>query len=469
VVPAAGWAGTAVLGLPVGFAAYVLVVLPLVVARVVPPTSWSTAFVMVVVAAAVLAGRHRPRWTEVLVLIGAGLIVLGGSLVFQAANLTRLTPDSLDYVQIGSVIAQVGDLGAAEDASAVEQVGDPEGVSEDRVLDKRSVLVALMHAGGEGLYRPSIAPLIGLAGLAGFVWLGREVLRDVGVGAWEAAVLVVAGVLAVVASGRFAFNLFLVNGHLAFAVLIMAFVALCWLAAVRTEPAWAVLAALPLAAGTLARPEAPLMLAVFAVPVVVSGGIPLRIRRFLVGCFGVTVVIWYGFGLAPALDGWSDGAVVGPLGAAAGLVLLSVLAERQPWRRWAPYAPAAAVVCLVAGVAALSVADPEGLRSSLSATWQNQVHGAGYWGATWLVLGPLMGASLLLARFPYRAYWFTGLAAVPPLYLALGFLRGIPYRVGTSDSANRMLMHVLLLGALAVVLTAGSLVAERRADLAERS
>ena len=69
----------------------------------------------------------------------------------------------------------------------------------------------------------------------------------------------------------------------------------------------------------------------------------------------------------------------------------------------------------------------------------------------WLVAPRQSSVALLLAPMPVYAV----------ALLAFTYLRGGAYRVGTGDSGSRMLLHVVLVGALAVVLAVADSGAER--------
>lgn len=442
--------GAVALALPIGFSAYALTSVLLLAVGFSHSVLLAIILTSVVISAALTSPWLRGRWEHPtrsqLATAGTGvMVVTAGSFLFQWSNLVRIGWDSFQYIQIGSVLSQTGDLA---------QGGRPS------LLDKRFVLVTLLHSGADGLYRPSIAPLMGLSGIASFAWLALHSLRELGTSRRWAMLATTAGVVAVVGTSRFTYHLLYVQGHLTFGILILIFAATSWLALVRHDRRWVYVGMLPLAAGLLARTEAPLLLAFFVIPVVVTSGIGKRTRVTLVVAFAATIIVWHGLVLRPALGGsWTEDAVVGPLAIAVGLVFLVGVIDHPKIRAWQHWLPAAVVIGVIGMLVIMALNDSAILRTSVSATWENQAHGAGYWGATWLMLTPLVAVSALVARFAFRSVLLTGLLAVPPLFLALAYLRGGFYRVGTSDSANRMLMHVLLLAAFFVVLSIGHLVA----------
>ena len=73
-----------------------------------------------------------------------------------------------------------------------------------------------------------------------------------------------------------------------------------------------------------------------------------------------------------------------------------------------------------------------------------------------MILAALVIGVILLTDAPYRLLLRFPLTASIPMFLLFAFLRGSPYRVGETDSLNRMLIHIVPLAILFVVSAAAS-------------
>lgn len=67
----------------------------------------------------------------------------------------------------------------------------------------------------------------------------------------------------------------------------------------------------------------------------------------------------------------------------------------------------------------------------------------GNWGAIWRVILPLFILALFLPRFKYENFLLNGILSYFFLLYLLGFMRPFPYYARVSDSANRMLIHII--------------------------
>jgi hypothetical protein len=80
---------------------------------------------------------------------------------------------------------------------------------------------------------------------------------------------------------------------------------------------------------------------------------------------------------------------------------------------------------------------------------------SGLWSTFWIVM-PLLTIGAVVVGFPGDRYILPGLLAFPMINVILAYLRGSPFHEGPGDSANRMVMHVVPLMALAIVLSVGT-------------
>lgn len=424
-------------GLPAGFAVYTAVALATLAARLPFDVVAVAVTTTVLVSAGAAVRRAVPPGTWAASAVAASAIAVLSALL-QWVPLARFTPDSFDYMALGSVLASSGDLGAVPES----------------MLAKRPVPIALLHAGaGEELYRPSVTPLLGVAGAASFAWIAWTALSRWGVPtSWRVA-LPASGLLLLAATQHVTYQLFFVNGHLMYATYLLLFAAGAWLRATFRERGWTNLSLLALPMLLTGRPEGPLIVAVLVVAMVAADLLRDREVLLVVGLSVLAVSAWHGAVLGPRL-GIQHPAVAGPLVTAAGLAALAS-ARRTRWRRAvSDLAPFAAGGVLVAVIAWGAVRDPSLLTRSAASTVEN-LGGPGYWGATWLVLPPAVAVAAAAADLPGRRWWITALVSFGLVWGALPVLRDGPYRPGFGDSGNRMILHILLVVLLHVVLSAG--------------
>jgi hypothetical protein len=208
----------------------------------------------------------------------------------------------------------------------------------------------------------------------------------------------------------------------------------------------------------LSRPEGALIGALAVLPTLLWGRFPLYSRWAILTVFGVAVMVQQGFIISaiaslgrpvPARMWW-----LLDVGLVA-LLALPVLAWSFVTRHH-KYVLAAVEGALWLAVVGYSLTRPDQLQRSLDATVQNIVFDAGGWGVSLIVIGALVMGTILFTNAPYRIFLRFPLTASIPMFLLLAFLRGSPYRVGTTDSLNRMLIHIVPLAILFVATAAAS-------------
>lgn len=399
-----------------------------------------------------LAGLRHRRWPwarppnaelgSILAFLGLVGIV---SLAVQHLNPTQLTPDSLRYIQLGSLLNQTGGWGR---------------VPADLQM-ARQAFVPLVHSvGGDAYFLASIDPLLGLSGLAMLVWSACQGLRMLKAPTYWSVILITAVLAVLLSTGRVFYHFVYLNSHCAMAVYTLLLVFTGWMSACRRDLAWVLVSLPALSALMLARPESPLHAALIVLPIVASTAVPAAGRLLVAGVLTVMAWLWFGLILREALE-ITTVSPAEPVNAAVYIGAgITVCALGSMWPRLRPVVsllPAALVVVLCVALAGVSALEPEHARQSFEATLQN-LTGEGQWGLVWLPLGALALAVGLLGTMPHRAHLVGPVLGFFPMALLLGVVRQQPYRVGPGDSLNRMLMHILLtLGLLLVLGAAGRL------------
>ena len=392
-----------------------------------------------------VVGRGLPPWRTLLVASGAaGAIGVTLSTVVQTLHLTRVTPDSMDYLTMAGSLERYGQM--------VQFLPD--------LLLKRQLVTGLLHTTGvltgRG-YFPSVTIILAISGIATMVWLGNRALQMYAVpGRWRWAILGSAAVF-VISTNRVLYDLFYVNGHVAFAGWLLAGVGFSWYGVASGRWSLLGLSAIAFAALVPLRADAVVVAMLFILAIVASRDVPMWGRWVIVIPFTITTVVWYGVILYPYLPDTEyrlTGTATANIAVALGLVVVVA----------ATYVPKIAIAVkispwlMLAGIASFVAFRahqwPWILSKSLSATGAN-IGGSGLWSSFWWVVPLLVGAAIIVVVVPHQRMLLFGLASYPIALLAFAYLRGSAYRVGPGDSANRMLMHVVFIAVLYVIVAAG--------------
>jgi hypothetical protein len=422
--------------------------------------------------------RREPDLGRSLVPVAAGLAAVCAAVpVLRTVNMVKWHSDSLEYLSAGRLIAE----------------GRYRSLAPSSMLSTRVLGVPLLHTpanlSGE-LYLRSITPLLWLATVASLIWLLYNAMRTGTDRRWR-TVLIVLTVLWLATNNRVASNTFYLNGHLLTAALLLLIAGPGWLAASSAgadrAPRRALLALQLLAvpALVLARPEGALMAALAILPALLSDRFSPRHRSILLATLCICAALLTGFEvwLFHARGTTIPVSITAP-GALWLLLLLAVpLMQwglpgrgghgwgRPGWRlpgwllvqRYPVLLLAIVEGGLWLGLAAYTLRSSQVLVDSARATSDNLVHGQGGWGIFVVLLCALLLAAMLLLRLPNQAILRFPVTTFLPLVFLLAYLREGSYRVGDTDSLNRMVMHIVPLGVayLALLLTIGRPVGRR--------
>jgi len=362
-------------------------------------------------------------------------------IVARVVHLTRLTPDSLRYLLAADDLALPDAFEQVHRADLLlRQIGLPSLHTLSDLTDRR--------------YMASIAPLFGVSGLGLFTWLawrftqGSETRRRM----W----LVVGAVLFLGSTNRLVYDSFYINSHIQMAVFLLIAVAGSWLAVTTDKPGWAWPAGLALAATLLMRPEAPLVVAVVMAAVAASRATwPVRWAMTLPSV--VVMALWYGialwqhanFGNRIALTAPVFGSLVAVFGA-TGVTIAGGWAQARSVVRHFDLIALAGLALLVAGY---GVRSPDVVVGSIKATFRNLTYD-GMWMLTWVAALGLLAVALLVQRVPDSRLWTVPILGFGLLYWLLPLIRDGAWRVGTGDSGNRILAHIIAVVVVFLVLAA---------------
>jgi hypothetical protein len=300
----------------------------------------------------------------------------------------------------------------------------------------------------------SIAPLFGVSGLGLFTWLSWRLTQ--GSEARRRMWLVVGSVLFLGSTNRLVYDSFYINTHIQMAVFLLIAVAGSWLAVTTDKPGWAWPAGLALAATLLMRPEAPLVVAVVLVAVAASRA-RWAVRWAMTLPSVVVMTLWYGialwqhanFGNRIALTAPVFGSLVAVF-SATGVTIAGGWGRARSVVRHFDLIAIAGLALLVAGYGART---PDVVVVSIKATFRNLTYD-GMWMLTWVAALGLLAVALLVQRVPDSRLWTVPILGFGLLYWLLPLLRDGAWRVGTGDSGNRILAHIIAVVVMFLVLAA---------------
>ncbi len=410
-------------------------VLTMVVTAVVPGVVWVIAAI-----------RGRDVGLDPLKAGLALLAVIAAVLVLRVANLLVWHVDSLVYLEMGALLAW----------------GHFDSALNPYLLTARLIGIPLIHAPAslvDDYYLRSAVPLLAAATFAVLVWIFREGTRGL-VSRRTALTIAVAGIVLLVTANRVVYHVFYLNGHLMAGTFVLMIAGAAWVLATRDDARRAplltmLLMAIP--ALVVTRPEGAVIVGLALVPLLVGPRVTAGIRVVTLATLGLSMVVWFGF-VHVALSGagfqseWSTRLMA--LGGVA-VVLVAVGMWLAPMLR-ANFAPRVALGILVSvesvlwlALVALTLRDPGLTTRSVGATLRNQVQGA--WGVTVIGIAVLVVLAMWWLRRPSLMYLRFPITTFVPLVFILAHLRDAAYRVGPTDSLNRMWIQVLPIAVLYVM------------------
>lgn len=394
-----------------------------------------------------VAWRSLARATT-FVTMGVGAVVAAT----YAVPITALTPDSGEYLVVAGMLGETGSVAAASPT----------------FLLMRQLGVGLIHViGFDGPGRAvAWTPLLTASAVVTTLQVAWTRLRPRTASAAALAGLLAAPLLLLVTADRTLFHATYVNGHMLFAALLLVGMARPWDAATGGER-WGILAA-GLCFGSLLtiRAEAAIVVAIFLLPVILSPAWDLRERLALVSPLLVAAGSWWWLSVRPRVEP-GDLGLSGPVDpvfvVVVGIAFVATVAT------WLPPAPlrrvaVASMGTVLAGYLLWKLAMlPDEMAATLAATATNLTT-AGLWGLTWPILAVLVAGVFVSRAVPDDTVFAAGLSLYALALVAFAFLREIPYRVGSGDSGNRMIVHVAFVALLYVMLGVG-----RAAERSERA
>lgn len=453
----AGIVRTAVLTPVIGILMYLMVSLPLL-AFGVHGKALAYAFCLAIAGGAVFSlspmERRRLilRLSTILSGLGLSLLVLAG-LVFLSHEFpaARATKDSFGYLLSAAVIAEDGSVELARSIDVL----------------KRLAVIPLMHVTGsvESLgYSVSVTPLFGVLTMAVLGWGIRQEHRVHRLDARVSTVLIIVSLAYLLSVNRFGYMFFYINGHMMFAFFLLVAVVFGSAAGREHDRRLLLVSALAYAMLPWLRVEGVLVGSIFVAIHAASSALGTRDRLIVALPFAISGLVWWGV----VIPGRSSSFVLsladpafGNLVVLGALIMFVLACGASCWvRRWSTMAVLAAMVGALLVLLLAGRGDIIGFSASV--LWKN-MNRSSDWGYFWYVIPVMVLLCTVSTRVTDEKRYIYGIAAYMILLLILPVLRDNPYRIGSSDSGNRMLIHVIPLMMLYVLGTAGAMLGRKEA------
>lgn len=418
-----------------GAALYVAATLLLLVLHV--PYTLYTVSLVIVAALAALSWRaaERPARGALLALLAGSAVVGALGAAGEWLNIAPMTSDSSGQVLMGRSLALYGGL----DPSLAGWVSKDFGW-----FANFPAVVPVLHSSAVFLglpYHAGITPVLFVALLAAMSVVLFDALRE-WCGTWLAVLIPASGAALCVSSFMFATQAFYVHNALPAAIGVLLFTVHAWWWQRTGDAAYARLAALALVFYGTTRLEAFVYGGLLLLPLFAHEGMTARLRAQCVALFSLPLALWYArlytvtteysYMLTPTR-------AILMTAALAALPLATWLLERIGGAAAFRLAAALSLFGTAAVVALLWALRPGHMFVSAASIVQNCV-AEGAWQYLWFVLVAGLVAAAGLPTFPGHTLWSRGALAVFLLISVMSSAKN-PYRLGWSDSANRLLVQ----------------------------
>lgn len=366
------------------------------------------------------------------------------AVIARASHFTEWTYDSLRYLTVGELLA------GNSYASTVSEV----------LLDKRLVAVGIIHApanlGGNAALT-SATPLLAVSLLGLVIWLIQRGTTGA-LGNRAALYWGLLGAAMVLTINRMVYSAFYINGHILVAVAVLAVAAGGWIVVAgprHFHRPILIAMALGISSVIVARPDTVPLMAVLLAPTLLAPNVRPFSRAVPLVSLGLSTAAWYAF----SIYRHHEIGVASP-SAAKGFFVLGILAlAAVPLLYWRSLTRNRRLVMgVVEGAVwlasiAVAIRSPQVVWSSVKATWQNVVMGAGGWALSLVFVGVVLAAALVAFRLRGAESMRYAITTFLPLVIVFAVARGPAYRVGAGDSLNRSWAHIVSVAVVLLIVT----------------
>ncbi|MHC1784180.1 MAG: hypothetical protein AB9891_15745 [Anaerolineaceae bacterium] len=382
-------------------------------------------------------------WQKRLWIGGAVLVFFTIELFLAMVEPISFTLDSHSLIQIGRWIGTEGftDIGGA--SSSANGYGVFSGIADFGllvpVIQSISVLI-----GSE--YISMLSPLMALSLAGMFMTIAQQVLQASVPQPIARIALTVLFAVQFFSDRLIIRQIFYLHTNLVSAVYLFAAVVCIWLSAREGKFEWLIFAILALTGFSLTRTESPLFTVV--VLILIVSELTEMAEKFsaLLFSFIAFAAGWY-IWLSSKI--FIEGLILSPTTtlAIAGLLIMTagvILLLKWTWfkKDILPWLPVVMLSVLALALVVTHVVNREHMLSSTHVVFQNLFTQTGEWGIVWYAAVVMAGLSIFRPQLPHERIFTIAFGCFISMVLLLGFFRQ-PYRLAWSDSANRMMTHIL--------------------------
>lgn len=293
-------------------------------------------------------------------------------------------------------------------------------------------------------YLYTAQPLFALSLIGIFIFLANEVLQEINTGNLYLHRIIVA-VIFMCSTYFMVFQAFYIHDNFVVGIFTLIAIYSFWLAHQQEKTGWLYFGSLATIGLSLSRVEGPVFALIILVLSLSQDHFPYKNRLWTYLSPAIVVSVWYSIILTVVNQDvyfLKSDRVILVIGAFLGLAILTILSNIH-WVRNLIFSHMH--IFTILGVAIiftnLIVLRPEHIWTNISMIISN-MYTNGRWGSFWYFILPLLCFSIPLPKFPQERFITINLFSFFILLVALGGLRN-PYRLGWSDSANRMLVHIV--------------------------
>lgn len=376
-------------------------------------------------------------YNEILIILLLLLLTAFTVFLFYKSHLFKFHFDSYRYLITGSLLFN----------------GNIDSISPN-LLEKRFSSVAILHSLGNysgNLHLHTLTPLLSISGLVLLIWsIHKTFSNDIPSNLLIFFSLI--GPFTLLSTHGFVWHSFYINGHLLFGLFLLTFTCSGW-HLVRNDTrevsknCLICIKCFSIAGLVLTRPEGPLIGLFAILPFLFTNKISFIAKSCILISFGASVVLQQSFIIEKtiAINRAISIERIGLLSVGI-FSLISVpfflIQLNEKTNRFFLYS---AEVLLWFTLLIFFINDPKLLHDSVSATIQNIVFNKGGWGYSIVIIFIITFFSLLFFKFKDQIYLRYCITTFIPLSFIMAYLRGASYRVGVTDSLNRMIMQILFL------------------------
>lgn len=293
-------------------------------------------------------------------------------------------------------------------------------------------------------YLYTVQPLFALSLIGIFIFLAIEVFQEINTGNLYIHRIIVA-VLFMYSTYFMVFQAFYIHDNFVTGIFTLTSIISFWLAHQQQRAGWLFFGSLATIGISLARVEGPVFALIILVLSLSQDQFPYRNRLWTYLIPAIIISSWYTIILTVVNQDvyfLKTDRVILVIGAYLGLALLTILSKYKWVRNLVfPRIHIFSVFGVLIILTGLIIFRPEHIWTNISMIISN-MYTNGRWGSFWYFILPLLFFSIPLPKFSQERFITINLFSFFILLVALGGLRN-PYRLGWSDSANRMLVHIV--------------------------